>query len=343
MKKIFIHHPIYRIICPPIFGTVIYILILLIHNELPALYEYFFSQEVLICVGLSFLVNESLRLLVKILDKYIPWEGNLELRIISQLCFGVGLAILISNTTIAAYFKYIIGFSTNSTELITFNIIYSISSIFYNLSYFSIILLHRKNLEKLNKETLLKEKIDFKIQQFKNTINPGFFYSSLETLIGLVHEDSDFAEEYIDHLASLYRYSLEKKQDELSKLEKELELIEHLIFLLKARYDKNLNFRFNWETLIPGKQMVPGTLQRLVEQIVTENIISKRQPLNILCYLEDDYLILQNKFNERLQPYSSREKFQELEKAYAFYSDQPIIQVKAQKESFIKVPLLQPL
>jgi hypothetical protein len=90
-------------------------------------------------------------------------------------------------------------------------------------------------------------------------------------------------------------------------------------------------------------QLIPGSLPIVIECIVRNTIISTQQPLIIRCYLEDEeYLTLQSKLNDRLiQHTESMLALKRLQKSYSLYSDQPLIQVKAYEENYIKLPILR--
>jgi hypothetical protein len=61
MKKIFIHNPFFRIIAPLVFGVLVYLLILLVNNDLTEIGKIFNNGELYVCIGLSYLSLEALR------------------------------------------------------------------------------------------------------------------------------------------------------------------------------------------------------------------------------------------------------------------------------------------
>ena len=71
MNKLFIHTPVFRFLSPFFGGTVAYLLILLINNNIGQLQEEFLSQELYVCIALSFIVHEFSRFLLW-LFKFIP-------------------------------------------------------------------------------------------------------------------------------------------------------------------------------------------------------------------------------------------------------------------------------
>jgi hypothetical protein len=60
----------------------------------------------------------------------------------------------------------------------------------------------------------------------------------------------------------------------------------------------------------------------------------------IRCYLEDDYITVQSKLNDRLAQPVQHASLTRLQKSYALYSDRPMIRVKAYDENYIKLPII---
>jgi two-component system, LytTR family, sensor kinase len=57
MKRLFLHNLLFRIVFPPLYGMVVYVLVLLVFDSTAQLFENFFSLEVLLCVGLAYLLT----------------------------------------------------------------------------------------------------------------------------------------------------------------------------------------------------------------------------------------------------------------------------------------------
>ncbi|MEO1629027.1 MAG: histidine kinase, partial [Bacteroidota bacterium] len=61
MKTLFVHHPLFRLLGPTFSGVIVYVLILLINNNVDQLQEEFLGQELYVCIGLSYLIQELSR------------------------------------------------------------------------------------------------------------------------------------------------------------------------------------------------------------------------------------------------------------------------------------------
>jgi len=209
--------------------------------------------------------------------------------------------------------------------------------------YFSIFFLNQQNEVQLERETTLRENLEFELQSFKNEINPELLYGSLETLISLVHKNPQMSEEFIGHLSEVYRYKLDNKHNELAYLGDELKSVQNLLYLLNLRYSGNIKFNVNIPEEILSYKIVPGTLQVIMENSVLYNIVSDIQPLEIDCTLKkDNYLVIKNKLNKRL--YREPIKYNRIEnikKAYTYYTDRPLEEKIVNGNFFVTIPLLE--
>jgi sensor histidine kinase YesM len=341
MKKYFIHNPFFRLLAPAVYGILIYLLILLINNTITQLNEFFSSQEVYICMALSYLSFESSRLVIVLLDKFLKGR-YLLLRIPVQVIFSTILSTMLVVISISIYFIYALGFSMAGTQLLVFGIIYLVTSLLYNVMYFSNDYLQRENTLKLTAEKQQREVLEMEMAEFRNDINPDLLYESLENVISLMNKRNDEAEEYIDYLASAYRYVLTNRQRELISLRAEVDAAHNIIRLLNERYFGQLKLDIALQEDDLTLQLIPGSLPIALECMVRNTIISNQEPLMIRCYLEDDeYLVIQSRLNDRLVQHSeSAMALARLQKSYTLYSDLPLIQVKAYEENYIKLPVL---
>ena len=343
MKVVFIDNPLFRILCPPIYGVLIYLLVLMANDNISQIEENFFSQEVWVLIGLTFFLSEGMRLVIRWLNRVYPAEKRLQSRIAIQLALNSLYSVCLISSVIAAYFVWIVGFSTFRVELVTINIIFLISAFLYNLLYIGFLYLNIQNTAKLEKENVKTKNLEFQLLSFKNEVNPDFLYASLETLIPLLHKNAGASEKYIDKLSEVYRYLLDNKQNEFNNLDCELEAVDNLIYLFNEKYNGCITITASLEVEDRQKMIVTGTLARLVEFIVESTLINQNQPLTLKSYIDQDreYLVLQHKINERLiKPPHLAKSFEDVQRTYTFFTDKPVMEVKAYGDSFLKIPLI---
>lgn len=341
MKRYFIHNTLFRIVAPPIYGVLVYMLVLLINNDVTQVKAIFSTGEVYVCIGLTYLCFEGMRLTIVILNRLLKRKGETA-RIAIQLLVTTILSISIVYGSLSLYFIYVIGFSITATQLLIFGIIFGVSALLYNLLYFSNYFLQKENTIRLDGEKKQLEVLQMEMLEFKNEINPDLLYEGLESVIALMYRDVEQAEEYIDDLASAYRYVLSNRHLELVPLSSELEAARVLIRLLNERYNGNLVFDWSPDASEIEAMLIPGSLPIIIEGIIRNTIIPRSESFVIKCYIEDEYITIQSRLNDRLIVHSAAEvAFNRLQRSYSLYSDLPLIKVKAYQENYIKLPVIQ--
>lgn len=192
--------------------------------------------------------------------------------------------------------------------------------------------------EHLEKQQLLNE-----IALLRTQVNPHFLFNSLSILASLVRVDPDLSEQFIDQLSRSYRYILEQKEQSLVSLRTELEFIQSYSFLLKIRFEKKFDLRFDLPENMPDQyKIAPLTLQLLIENAVKHNRMSLREPLVVEVSAENnDTLVVKNRLQPRNSPsVSTGLGLQNIINRYALLTDRPV-RAGEQEEAFVvKLPLL---
>ena len=342
MKKLFIHRPLFRIVMPPIYGTLVYLLILLINNSIFSIFETFFSQEVYLSIILTYMVMEINHLGIQLSEKFFRTLG-LRNKVLIQLGINSTLTLIVVFLAISTYFTYVLGFTTYLTEQIYFSVIFLVTSWMYSMINFSHMYLHLQNQELLDEETQLRQSVEAEFQTYQYEMNPMLLFESLESLISLVYKDPVAAEDFIDRLSVAYRYILTNKQNEVVNVSEELRAVENLVCLLNVRYNNRIEFVYSISGGDEQRKIVPGTFTSILEMIIRRSIINDNQPAEIKCFMENDgYYNIQYKSNDRLVPgYTDKITVEKLEKAYSFLSDRPVVQVEAYGEAYVKIPVLE--
>ena len=136
-----------------------YLLILLINNNVEQLQEQFLGEELYLCIVLSFVIQELSRVLLLIF-KNISNKISSFLALLIQIVASMLLCILIVTIVITSYYKYVLGFSANSEDLWLFNIIFSCITLIYILLQVSHQYLYKVNTKKMEIELVRKQFIE---------------------------------------------------------------------------------------------------------------------------------------------------------------------------------------
>lgn len=342
MKKGFFDNMVFRLLFPPFYGSIVYIMLLLVFDNIDQLFINFFTREIFICIILTYMLSESQRIGFFVLNKLYPLEKNLTVRIFWQMLYGLFSSLLIISVCLYFYFVHVIGYQTFRLELFSFNIIFGISSVFFNLLYFSIFLFNKKNEEELSNEEKMQKNLEYKMLALKNDVNPDFLYNSLESLISLLHKKPEKAENFIERFSDIYRYKLSNRNNEIEILGKELEIIQDYVFLSGYRFSENISMKLKLSNEVKNMNIIPGVLLVLIEEVVKRSSISEIQPLNFEIYSENkNTLLISYEKNNRLDPLiGERKAFEAMKKAYGFFSETAMEINLNNGLEIIKIPLL---
>ncbi|MCD4698831.1 MAG: histidine kinase [Bacteroidales bacterium] len=331
---------VFRIAAPPLFGVVVYLLVLLFFDSVGMLAENFFSREVLFVIGLTYLFFESNRLIIVVLNKVYPLSKKIRLRILIQYVFSIFLTIPVISLALYFYFVYIIGFSTIQTELITFNTIFMFVAVFYHLYFFSFVFLNKRNELLIKHEKTKKENLELEMETFKNQINPTFLFQSLEIIVSELHNKKKQADDLIAKLAKNYRYTLDNQQNELVPVQQELNSIDPVLSLFKVKYGNALQLEIK-KNINANKQLIPGTLQILFERAVFQNIITPSIPMHFSVSTTDTSLFVSYTLNRRISDQKSGDsRFEHLKKAYTYFTKSGIKVMEEKNKMVLIIPLI---
>ncbi|WOK06369.1 histidine kinase [Imperialibacter roseus] len=343
-RKLFYNHLISRLFAPLPLGMLIYMLVLLVFDNLGSLGEVFFEKEALLCIGITYLVAELLR---AIANGFVPRiESSDFIKLSFGLLFLAGLLVtlLVVFGSISAYFVGVIGYSfgTFTTELSTFLSIYGFIYALYFIVLASVILFTLETNRALDKEGVLKKNIDLKLRIFSRVINPEFLYKSLETLISILYKKDKAADKFIQKLSHVYRSVLDSRHEDLSEMKAELTIAESIVYLYNQQYDGNIHWQPESEAIEEEAYLLPGSMMIVMEWIIASNMINQSRPLKIFVRREEDYLTIEYSLWERLMPtVEGKEKMMELLQSFEHFTERPLLIVKADNKGFVKLPLLK--
>ncbi len=130
-------------------------------------------------------------------------------------------------------------------------------------------------------EQLKGEYMRSQLLGLKSQINPHFLFNSLNVLSCLIQDDSEKAEKFLNELSKVYRYLLRSNNDQLVSLNTELNFINSYYYLLNERYGDGLSLEINIPEQYKELMIPPLTLQMILENVFTHNVICKEFPLSV--------------------------------------------------------------
>lgn len=318
-------------------GSLVYILILLINNNVGQLEEQFLGEELYVCIGLSYLIQEFSRLSLILFEKLHLPESFL-LRISLQISISIFVCIGLVSTTIYAYYTLVLGFSPNVEELVIFNSIFSTFTLMYISLYLSHQFLHTINTEKMEEEILIKGEIEEDYRRFSRGINPQLLFDSFDELIVLMHQSDEDAEMLIDHLAAVYRYVLSGKQRELVSADEELGVLKELLGLFNRLPYRDIRLEI---TEPIHSWVVPSTLLFIVEQIIRSTIVSPGLELPIRIEEEGGFILISYRAHEKITATLQLANLAEIQGSYGIYSGKELFVDEEGQWKIIGIPVLE--
>ena len=192
------------------------------------------------------------------------------------------------------------------------------------------------------KEHIEREKFQLQYDALKNQVNPHFLFNSFNALMNIVEENPAEASQLIKHLSQFYRKMTAYSQKELITLGEELELLNSYLYIQEKRYGSALQVSISIEAALKKSTFIPPlVLQLLAENAVKHNTVSKDKPLYIAVFIEDNYIVMRNNINYKLEKEESEGVgLQNIKNRYRVLTDREIKQQVCNKEFVIMLPLI---
>lgn len=220
--------------------------------------------------------------------------------------------------------------------IIEYAALYIITIFFYAKSFFND---WRISLQA--EEALKQEAVSLQYKVLSNQVNPHFLFNSLNVLSSLINLDKDRAQTFVGKLSNFYRDLLAVRSKEIVTLKEEVDFVNQYLDLQQERFGQNIVVNIQTDNL-NNHQIIPMTLQMLVENAIKHNQINKENTLGIKIYLQNNYLIVENTFKPYLSPVEGEKLgLKNLSERYKFLTDRTLEVEKAQDKFIVKVPLLQ--
>jgi LytS/YehU family sensor histidine kinase len=147
------------------------------------------------------------------------------------------------------------------------------------------------------------------------------------------------AVDYVQHLADFYRSIMVHREKNFIPLSEDLDIARNFGFLLKKRFEDALQIHI--DVPVPIGRLMPLTLQMLLENAVKHNVISKKQPLKIDIYLENnDTIVVKNNKNLKIKPEpGTRFGLQNLAQRYEVLTGKKVVVEQSNGSFVVKIPL----
>ena len=139
-----------------------------------------------------------------------------------------------------------------------------------------------------------------KLLGLKGQINPHFLFNCFNTLSGLIQEDEQEAEKFLDEMTKVHRYLLRGDDEYLVPLREEMKFAHSYLYLTKARFGQAIDAIVEVPNELLDRRIPPLSLQVILEHIIYTNVLSKKEPLTIHISTGGDYLMITHSVHEKV-------------------------------------------
>lgn len=149
-------------------------------------------------------------------------------------------------------------------------------------------------LQLINREKeLIQQTYEANLTALRSQINPHFLFNTLNSISYLVHESPDLAEEAIEKLAFIFRYTLQMSSQNFVALSKEMELISAYLDLEKVRFGERLDIHIEIDPEVKDIQLPSFILSTLVENCIKHGIskILGKGLISIEAFREENFMV----------------------------------------------------
>jgi sensor histidine kinase YesM len=177
-----------------------------------------------------------------------------------------------------------------------------------------------------------------KINQLKAQLNPHFLFNNLNVLDQLIEEDKDTASNFLNEFADIYRYVLQVSDKHLIPITDELLFAEKYFSLIKHKYSNAYLLEINHSNV--DGNIVPLTLQLLIENAVQHNLGTTNNPVQIKVNLHENITVSNNTIPKRSAKTTGARALNNLKEQYALLSNQQITIDQTDDTFSVTIPLI---
>ncbi len=114
------------------------------------------------------------------------------------------------------------------------------------------------------------------LKALRAQINPHFLFNALNAIAGLIHKDPPRAEETVEQLAEIFRYTLRGSEKEWARLGDEIEFVRAYLEVEHARFGNRLQTSIEIDDAVSDVQIPTMMVQTLVENSIKHGVAKVR-------------------------------------------------------------------
>jgi two-component system, LytTR family, sensor kinase len=295
------------------------------------------------------LLTSALYFTNNLLDLWLPWKKLFAARFLTGYLVNIILAIVItlvlSWLLIRIFGESIFwnGLSLRDEDLIWKISILFFSSLFiYNIIYALLYSYQHYAIAQIENLQNERKQLELQFEALKGQVSPHYLFNSLNTISSLLFKDLPSAEQFIRRLALTYQYILSTQHKQYVLLKEEVEFVKSYYYLLRIRFQQQLEVEINLPSNIMNSKIPPLTLQMLVENAVKHNSMRNDKKLFIYITAQDNtYLkVINTKTSTADNVASFHIGLENIRKRYQFFTNAGI-EVKDDEKFTVSLPVIQ--
>jgi sensor histidine kinase YesM len=152
----------------------------------------------------------------------------------------------------------------------------------------------KREQEKVAKELSLHASRS-ELKALRAQINPHFLFNALNAIASLIHKDPVRADQTVEQLAEVFRYTLRGSESEWALLEDEIEFVSSYLEVERSRFGQRLRVRVSVGEGVRAAKIPTMMVQTLVENAVKHGVAQVRGParIEIDAHMRDDRLVIE--------------------------------------------------
>jgi hypothetical protein len=115
------------------------------------------------------------------------------------------------------------------------------------------------------------------LKALRAQINPHFLFNALNAIASLIHTNPARADEVVEQLAEVFRYTLRRSDSEWAPLDQELTFARAYLDVEQARFGQRLTVTIDSDHTLPAAQVPSMLLQTLIENAVKHGVSQARE------------------------------------------------------------------
>jgi len=133
------------------------------------------------------------------------------------------------------------------------------------------------------------------LKALRAQINPHFLFNALNAIASLIHTTAGAAEDTVEHLAEVFRYTLRKSEHEWVRLDEEIEFVSAYLRVEQARFGERLAVEIAVDPAAGAVSVPAMCVQPLVENAIKHGTshVEGRGSVRLHAAIEGDSLAVE--------------------------------------------------